>query len=156
MIVMQTSFQQLQQWTDLNNMQINFPKTKEMILGPLAKLSPQLLSCNSGSPPSTVERVQYFKLLGITVSSDLNWQKHNDTIISKAYSRIYFLRIFKKFWSSSAPLLCNCDQTSSRVLFGRLTSWPHQGPGWISRGHTASSTPHNLPSHIWLSLRRSS
>ena len=52
---MQTSFQQLQQWTDLNNMQINFSKTKEMILGPLAKLSPQPLSCNSGSPPSTVE-----------------------------------------------------------------------------------------------------
>ena len=84
---MQTSFQQLQQWTDLNNMQINFSKTKEMILGPLAKLSPQPQSCNSGSPPSTVERVQYFKLLGITVSSDLNWQKHIDTIISKASSR---------------------------------------------------------------------
>ena len=45
---MQTSFQQLQQWTE-NNMQINFSKTKEMILGPLAKLSPQPLSCNSGS-----------------------------------------------------------------------------------------------------------
>ena len=40
---MHTSFQQLQQWTDLNNMQINFSKTKEMILGPLAKLSPQPL-----------------------------------------------------------------------------------------------------------------
>jgi len=43
-------------------------KTKEMILGPLAKLSPQPLSCNSGSPPSTVEMVQYFKLLGISPS----------------------------------------------------------------------------------------
>jgi len=69
---MQISFQQLQQRTDLNNMQINFLKTKEMILGPLAKLSPQPRSCNSGSPASTVEMVQYFKLLGITVSSDLN------------------------------------------------------------------------------------
>ena len=61
----------------------------------LAYESPQPLSCNSGSPPSTVERVQYFKLLGTTVSSDLNWQKHIDTIISKASSRIYFLRILK-------------------------------------------------------------
>ena len=33
-------------------------KDQEMILGPLAMLSPQPLSCNSGCPPSTVERVQ--------------------------------------------------------------------------------------------------
>ena len=60
---MQTSFQQLQQWTDLNNMQVNFSKTKEMILGPLAKLSPQPLHCNSGSPPSTVESTNQSSLL---------------------------------------------------------------------------------------------
>jgi len=60
-------------------------KTKEMILGPLAKFSPQHLSDSSANNPVFVERVQHFKLLGITTSHDMNWQTHIDTIITKAF-----------------------------------------------------------------------
>jgi len=86
----------LQTWATPNKMKINFMKTKEMILGPLAKFSPQHLSDSSANNPVIVERVQQFKLLGITISLDMNWQTHIDAIITKASGRLYFLKIFKK------------------------------------------------------------
>ena len=43
-----------------------------------------------------MEGVQHFKLLGITLSHDINWQAHTDAIITKASSRVYFLKILKK------------------------------------------------------------
>ena len=71
-------------------------KMKEMILGPLSKCPPQHLSDCSTNNPVIVERVQHFKLLDITISRDMNWQTHIDAIITKASSRLYFLKIFKK------------------------------------------------------------
>jgi len=54
---MQTFLQQLQTWATPNKMKINFIKTKEMILGPLAKCTPQHLSDCSTNSPVIVERV---------------------------------------------------------------------------------------------------
>ena len=59
-----------------------------MILGPLAKSPPQLLSDCCTNNPVSVERVQHFKLLTITLSHDMNWQAHIDAIITKASSRL--------------------------------------------------------------------
>ena len=70
-----------------------------MILGPLAKCSPQHLSDSSANNPVIMERVQRFKLLGITISHDMNWQTHIDAIITKVCSRLYFLKILKKVGS---------------------------------------------------------
>ena len=63
---------------------------------PCCKISPQHLSDSSANNPVIVERVQRFKLLGITISHDMNWQTHIDAIITKASSRLYFLEILKK------------------------------------------------------------
>ena len=93
---MHTFLQKLQTWATSNKMKINYTKTKEMILGPLAKSPPQLLSDCSTNNPVSVERVQHFKLLGITLSHDISWQAHIDAIITKASSRLYFLKILKK------------------------------------------------------------
>ena len=89
-------------------------KTKEMILGPVAKFSPQHLSDSSSSAnnPVIVERVQRFKLLGITISHDMNWQTHIDAIITKASSRLYFLKIVKK---SQGLIHINSDTSIYRL-----------------------------------------
>jgi len=100
---MQTFLQQLQTWATPNKMKINFTKTK-MILGLLAKFSPQHLSDSSANNPAIVERIQQFKLLGITISHDMNWQTHIDAIITKASSRLYFLKILKKSGLNSHEL----------------------------------------------------
>ena len=93
-------------------MKINFTKTKEMILGPLAKCPPQHLSECSASNPVIVERVQHFKLLDITISRDMNWQTHIDAIITKASSRLYFLKSLKK---SPALIHINSDSSVYRL-----------------------------------------
>jgi len=77
-------------------MKINYTKTKEMILGPLARQPPQPLSVGSGSECVLIERVYHFKLLGINISHDMNWQAHIDAISHKAASRLHFLRILKE------------------------------------------------------------
>ena len=48
-------------------MQLNASKTKEMILGPLAKSNPPLLSTTVG----TIDRVTSFKLLCVNIDSTL-------------------------------------------------------------------------------------
>jgi len=68
---MQTLLQQLHIWASPNNVKTNFMKSKEMIIGPLAKFPPQHLSDSSANNPVIVERVQQFKLLGITISHDM-------------------------------------------------------------------------------------
>jgi len=78
-------------------MKINYSKTKEMILGPLAKSPPDLLSAPSSADlPSGIERVKLSELLGINISHDFSWQIHVDFITSKAPTRLYFLKILKK------------------------------------------------------------
>ena len=46
-------FINLLKWTESNDMQLNASKTKQMILGPLAKFNPPLLSTTVG----TIDRV---------------------------------------------------------------------------------------------------
>ena len=78
-------------------------KTKEMILSPL--------SDGSGSECVFIECVYHFKLLGINISHDMNWQAHIDAISHKAASRLHFLRIPKKPVLKPAPsltFLLNC------------------------------------------------
>ena len=36
-----------------------------------------------------IENVQYAKLLGVTISSDLTWNKHVENIVAKAGKRVY-------------------------------------------------------------------
>ena len=87
-------------------------KTKKMIVGPLAKCPPQHLFDCSANNPVIVERVQHFKLLGITISRDMNWQTHIDAIITKASSRLYFLKSLKK---SPALIHINSDSSVYRL-----------------------------------------
>jgi len=56
-----------------------------MILVSLAKQP--CLTMQSG----VIERVDAFKLLGVTVSSDLSWEAHENTICARVAPRLYYL-----------------------------------------------------------------
>jgi len=66
-------------WTANNHMQVNSTKTKEMIIGPLAKINLPLLTTSLG----TIERVSSFKLLGVYIESSLGWSTHVNSIVKK-------------------------------------------------------------------------
>ncbi len=81
-------------WCSLNNLELNTLKTVEMIMD-LRRNPPAL-------PPltimnSTVTAVESYRLLGSTISQDLKWDNHIDSIVRKAQQRLYFLRQLRKF-----------------------------------------------------------
>ena len=43
-----------------------------------------------------IDNVQYAKLLGVTISSDLTWNKHVENIVAKAGKRVYMLYQLKR------------------------------------------------------------
>ena len=43
-----------------------------------------------------IDNVQYAKLLGVTISSDLTWNKHVQNIVANAVKRVYMLYQLKR------------------------------------------------------------
>ncbi len=81
-------------WCSLNNLELNMFKTVEMIVD--FRRNPPAL------PPltimdSTVTAVESFRFLGTTISQDLKWVNHIESIVKKAQQRLYFLRQLRKF-----------------------------------------------------------
>ncbi len=75
-------------WCSLNNLELNTLKKKEMIVD---------FRRNPPAPPpltimnSTVTAVESFRFLGTTISQDLKWDNHIESIVKKAQQRLHFL-----------------------------------------------------------------
>ena len=67
-----SSIEEIIVWSKQNHMNINWNKTKEMILGSVKDLIAQPLRVEEHD----IQRVDYFKLLGLIVDSNLRWNKH--------------------------------------------------------------------------------
>ena len=82
---MQDCCNELVQQSEEARMAINGHKSKEMVIGLIAKDPlPHLMLSNT-----VVDRVPTFKLLGVHVSSDLKWKEHVDATVSKVASRLH-------------------------------------------------------------------
>ncbi len=81
-------------WCSLINLELNMLKTVEMIVDFRRKppALPPLTIMNS-----TVTAVESFRFLGTTISQDLKWDTHIDSIVKKAQQSLYFLRKLRKF-----------------------------------------------------------
>ena len=90
----------LSMWAQTNKMVVNRSKSKEMILGSLAKQSVPCLTVQS----DVIERVTSFKLLGVTLSNDLSWEVHVNTICAKVAPRPYYLKQLRRAGLSSNDL----------------------------------------------------
>ena len=71
-----------------NDMKFNSDKSKEMLISFM-----QDPECRSTVPRLIIDgneifNVQYAKLLGITISSDLAWNKHVENIVATAEKRV--------------------------------------------------------------------
>ncbi len=68
---------------------------------------------------STVAAVESFRFLGTTISQDLKWDNHIDSIVKKAQQRLHFLRQLRKF-NLPQELL---KQFIELVLCSSITVW---------------------------------
>jgi len=85
--------QEVLNWSNQNMMNINYGKTKEMLLGSIRKDTiPYLIDNNN----EAIERVTVFKLLGLTIDKNLKWNSHVNSICTKASSRLFFLKQLKR------------------------------------------------------------
>ena len=78
-------------WTVHNDMKINPDKSKEMLIsfmqGPEFRNTVPRITIDGNE----IYNVQHAKLLGVTISSDLTWNKHVENIVVKAGKRVYML-----------------------------------------------------------------
>ena len=72
-------------WSRDNLMNINYIKTKEMIMGAATRKCLNPLSIDN----NIIQRVQVFKLFGVHIDK-LNWKSHVNAMCSKAASKLYF------------------------------------------------------------------
>jgi hypothetical protein len=83
-------------------MVVNTKKTKEMLFGSTAAHTMPCIRLNNES----IERVDSFKLLGVTITNDLTWANHIAAVCSKASKRLHFLTLLRRAAVSRADMLC--------------------------------------------------
>ena len=89
---MQLAADQIAEWSNNNFMNINNKKTKEMLIGRIAKNPPPHIVFKAVA----VDRVTSFKLLGLTITDNLSWENHVNTVCAKAGTRLHFLKLLKR------------------------------------------------------------
>ncbi len=72
---------------------------------------------------NTVTAVESFRFLGTTISQDLKWDTHIDSIVKKAQQRMYFLRQLKKFNLPQAHMTQFYSAVIESVLCSSITVW---------------------------------
>ncbi len=72
---------------------------------------------------STETTVESFRFLGSTISQDLKWDNHIDSIEKKAQQRLYFLRRLKKFNLPQVQMTPFYSAVIKSVLCSSITVW---------------------------------
>ena len=72
---------------------------------------------------STVAAVESFRFLGTTISQDLKWDNHIDSIVKKAQQRLYFFRQLRKFNLPQELLKQFYSAIIESVLCTSITVW---------------------------------
>ena len=80
------------EYATTNEMEVNFIKTKLMLFNTAKKrdFMPTVKVNNQ-----YIDLVEQFKLIGVIITSDLNWNANTEAITKKGYARIWYLRRLK-------------------------------------------------------------
>ncbi len=72
---------------------------------------------------STVTAVESFRFLGTTISQDLKWDNHIESIVKTAQQRLYFLRQLRDFNLPQELLKLFYSAITESVLCTSITVW---------------------------------
>ena len=89
---------QISNWTNENQMQLNNKKTKIMIFNFTHNYQ---FTTRIFIQESLLDIIDEIKLLGVTVTSDLKWNQNTNTLVRKSYARMQILR---KLYGFSVPI----------------------------------------------------
>ena len=103
--LMQESVDIAANWTEENYMKLNKEKSKEMIITFTKNGNFRNTILNIKIDGIDVEQVDNAKLLGVTISHDLSWNKHVENIVKKAGKRLYILYQLKRAEISQSDLV---------------------------------------------------
>ena len=107
-------------WSDVNNLELNISKTKEMIIDFRRNATtsvPLILE------DDMVKTVEHFKFLSLTISNTLRWDENTKLITKTAQQRMYFLRQLKKFGINRDILTQFYRAVIESVLTFSITVW---------------------------------
>ena len=89
----QNAVTDVERWSNVNKLQLNADKCKEMVIDfKRQKQQFDAITINS----EELELVSSAKVLGIIISSSLQWVDHVNEVIKKANKRLYFLILLKR------------------------------------------------------------
>ena len=119
-------------WTTDNDMRINYEKSKEMIIsyardGNFRNQVPNITIENN-----IIEQVEHVKLLGVTLSNDLTWNRHIDNIVKKAGKRVYMLYQLKRAGVAQSDLVTVYISVVRPVLEYACPVWHTNLPKYLS------------------------
>ena len=116
----QTQVSELVEWCDNNNLLLNAPKTKEIIVDfrkNVTDIPPTVIKGEA------IEFTDSFKFLGTIISEDLKWDANTTAILKKANQRLYFLRQLKRFRMSQDILVNFYRAVIESILCFSIIVW---------------------------------
>jgi len=105
-------------WSESQNLPINFSKCKVLDVVTRKDLTLAPVSASNGD---NIPIVTSITLLGVTMSSDLKWNAHVDTIVKKASKRIFLIRNLRR---ADCPLSAMFHAYSSFIRSVILYAYP--------------------------------
>ena len=97
----QQNLNQIAEWTTTNKMRLNEEKTKYLIFSRTMNSVATRLTVNE----KVIDKVKYFKLLGVWLQEDGGWAKNTQEICRRAYSKVSMLTKLKYAGVSTEDLL---------------------------------------------------
>ena len=126
----QAAVNAVEQWSTTNKLQLNADKCKELIIDlKKAKHHFDAVTVNS----KEIERVDSLTLLGVTITSMLQWNFHVLEIIKKANKRMYFLILLKRANVPAHDIICFYRTCIRPVLEYCAPLYHHALPDYLSK-----------------------
>ena len=100
-LMTQDHLNRIDRWTEEKKMKLNVSKTKNIIFN-FSKNNQ--FSTEVKLNGEVIETVNETKLLGTTITNDLNWTKNTDRIVKEANKRMFFLHKLSKFTKNKQDL----------------------------------------------------